>query len=201
MPRLCRRAAVPLAVLLMGLALALPARAQSAAVTATDTRVLFDFTDRVKDDDGTYVVLRTRLVYDPVAGEYVQTTTYGDGRLRSRDVRAVYPIGPTPEEDAAARALIAGHPELAALKRAAAHPVLVDGGFALVREEGHGCGPGSRCLQYDVFEVVPGEAFGRRLRYVVVDLRHMTIFSADFDVVREGNLAHPDARRQSTHPQ
>lgn len=195
----CRRAALLLTALL--LALSAPARAQPSAVTATDPRVLFDFTDRVKDDDGTYVVLRTTLIYDPVAGEYVQTTTYADGRVRSRDVRLVYPIGPTPEEDAAARALIAAHPELAALRRAAAHPVLVDGGFALVREQGHGCGPGSRCLQYDVFEVVPGEPFGRRLRYVVVDLRRMALFSTDFDVVTEGNLAHPEARRQSTHPQ
>lgn len=192
MPVLLRLAA------LLALVGALPAAAQDAPrLSPTEPRVLFDATDTVKDDDGTRVTLRTTLVYDPAAGEYVQTVTEADGRLRSRDVRTVALVAPTPAEHAAAQALVAAHPEIAPLLAAAEHPVSIEGGFALVREAGHACGPGSRCVQYDVYETVPGEAFARRLRYVVVDLRAGTLVSADFDVAREGNLAHPAARAQS----
>jgi hypothetical protein len=186
-------------VLALGLvSLAHPAAAQTAAaLSRTAPRVLTDVTDTVKDDDGSRVTLRTVLAYDPAAGEYVQTVTEADGTVRSRTVQTSRMVPPTAEEDAAARALVAADPEVSALVAQARYPVEVSGGFQLVREAGHGCGPGSRCLQYDVYEVVPGETFARRIRFVVVDLRQLELFSNDFDPATEGNLANPAARARS----
>ena len=48
-----------------------------------------------------------------------------------------------------------------------------------------------------MYEVVPGETFARRLRYTVVDLRALSVFSNDFDPAVEGNLANPAARARS----
>ncbi len=181
--------------LVFGLA---PSAAQDAvALSPTAPRVLSDITDTVKDDDGSRVTLRTVLQYDPAAGEYVQTVTEADGSVRSRTALTSLMIRPTAAEDAAAKALIALDPEVAARIAQAQHPVEISGGFPLVREAGHGCGPGSRCLQYDVYEIVPGETFARRIRYVVVDLRSLELFSNDFDPAADGNLANPAARAQS----
>ena len=166
-------------------------------LSPTATRVLSDITDTIKDDDGARVTLRTVLEYDPAAGEYVQTVTEASGTVRSRDVSPTMMVRPTAQEHAAARALIALDPEVSGLMSRSPYPVQIEGGFALVREAGHGCGPGSRCLQYEVIEVVPGETFGRRVRYVVVDLRTLQLFSNDFDPAVEGNLANPAARAQS----
>ena len=175
-----------------------PAAAQQAVrLSRTEPRVLSDITDTVKDDDGTRVTLRTVLAYDPVEGTYVQTVTEADGRVRSRTVRDAVMLGPTADEDEAARALIATDPSVGPLVARALHPVEITGGFPLVREAGHACGPGARCLQYEVVEVVPGQAFGRRLRYVVVDLRTVRMVSADLDPALEGNLANPAIRAQS----
>jgi hypothetical protein len=197
MPPLFRT--VALASAFAGLALAQPVNAQaSGSLSRTETRVLSDITDTIKDDDGRHVTLRTVLAYDPAAGEYVQTVTEADGTVRSRVARADLMVRPTASEDAAARALIAADPEVAGLIARTQNPVLIEGGFQLAREAGHGCGPGSRCLQYEVIEVVPGEAFGRRVRYVVVDLRAVQMFSNDFDPAAEGNLANPAARAQSS---
>ena len=136
------------------------------------------------------MTLRTVLTYDPTAGEYVQTVTdVTPGReatLRRRDVKAVYPLGPTTAEDAAAQSLVAFDPEVAPLMSRSPYPVRIQGGFPLVREAGHACGPGSRCLQYEVLELVPGEPYGRRLRYVVVDLQAVRVLSSDFDPGRRG---------------
>ena len=170
---------------------------EAVRLSPTAARVLSDITDTVKDDDGSAVTLRTVLTYDPAAGEYVQTVTEAGGRVRSRDVRPVYPLGPTADEDAAAKALVALDPEVALLIARSSFPVQIVGGFALNREAGHACGPGSRCLQYDVLELVPGEPSARRMRYVVVDLRDVRVLSNDFDPALEGNLANPAARAQS----
>ena len=177
------------------------ASAQAAvALSRTAPRVLSDITDTLKGDDGTPVTLRTVLTYDPAQGEYVYTTSEADGRVRSRDVRGLAPFGPTAEEDAAAQALIALDADVAPLMSRARHPVRVQGGFSLTREAGHACGPGSRCVQYEVVELVPGEPFGRRLRYVVVDLRAVRVLAADFDPAVEGNLADPAATAPSRTP-
>ena len=195
---LTTRSALAGALALAVAGLAPSAQAQDAiGLSATATRVLSDITDTIKDDDGTRVTLRTVLEYDPAAGEYVQTVTEASGSVRSRDTSPTMMVRPTAQEHAAARALIALDPEVAGLMSRSPYPIEIEGGFALVREAGHGCGPGSRCLQYEVIEVVPGEAFGRRVRYVVVDLRTLQLFSNDFDPAVEGNLANPAARAQS----
>ena len=183
-----------------------PAHAQAAVtLSRTAPRVLSDITDAVKDDDGSRVTLRTVLTYDPAAGEYVQTVTDvtagREATVRRRDVKAVYPLGPTASEDAAAQSLVALDPDVAPLISRAPYPVRIQGGFPLVREAGHACGPGSRCLQYEVLELVPGEPYGRRLRYVVVDLQAVRVLSSDFDPDTEGNLATPAARAQSRQAQ
>ncbi len=181
-----------------GVAAVAPASAQSAVtLSRTATRVLSDITDTVKDDDGQHVTLHTVLTYDPVAGEYVRTVTTLDGRVRERNVQTAHIFRPTREEDQAARAIVALDPEIAAMMSRSAYPVEISGGFQLLREEGHGCGTGSRCLQYEVMQTVPGENFARRMRYVVVDLRTLELFSNDFDPATEGNLANPAARAQS----
>lgn len=186
------------ALALLALAPSGPSAAQdSAGLSPTKARVLSDITDTVKDDDGGRVTLRTVLAYDPSAGEYVETVTEADGTVRERTVRANVMSHPTAEEEAAAQSLIALDPEVAGLMARSPYPVTVVGGFPLVREAGHGCGPGSRCFQYDVSEWVPGEAYARRIRYVVVDLRALQMFSNDFDPATEGNLANPAARAES----
>ena len=156
-------------------------------------RVLFAVSDSVKGDDGVRRRIDTVVTYDPVAGEYAHELREADGRVLSRAVRATSVAGPTADEARWARAEIAAHPEIARLVAAARGAVVVDGGFPLVREAGHPCGPGGRCATYDVFEVSDGGR--RRLRYVVVDLRAGRVLDADADP--QGNLAHPDARRQS----
>ena len=191
-----RSAFAAVAVAAFGLA---PAAAAQQAVTLSRTapRVLSDITDTVKDDDGARVTLRTVLTYDPAAGEYVHTVTEADGTLRERKAQTDFMAPPTAQEDEAARALVALDAEVAGLMSRSPFPVEIVGGFPLVREAGHGCGPGARCLQYDVLEMVPGEAFARRLRYVVVDLRTVSVFSNDFDPATEGNLANPAIRAES----
>lgn len=174
----------------------LPAVAQDARLSRTQPRVLFAVSDSVKTDDGRYARLTTTLRFDPLAGEYVQSVVDASGRVLSRDVRRASVAGPTAGEAAESEALIVGHPEIAALLDAAEHPVRIEGGFPLVHEDGP-CGPGSRCLSYDVIEVAPGDRPPRRLRYVVVDLRTLRVADADADPVDDGNLAHPAARRQS----
>ena len=184
--------------LALGLSPSGSAAAQDAvALSRTASRVLSDITDTVKDDDGTRVTLRTVLVYDPAAGEYVQTVTEADGSVRARTVRTEMMAHPTAAEETAAQALIALDPEVAGLVARSPYRVEVLGGFPLVREAGHACGPGSRCFQYDVLEWVSGEAYARRIHYVVVDLRAVRMFSNDFDPAVEGNLANPAARAES----
>ena len=176
---------------------ALPTAAQGVAeISATAPRTLFETTDRIKGDDGAYVVHHTTLTYDPALGVYVYLIQDETGAVLARRELEMYLKGPTPAEEAAAQALIEGHPEISGLMAKAGGEVVVSGGFPLVREEGHGCGPGSRCLQYDVYEIT-GDRSAERIRYVVVDLREVRVFDADFDVATEGNLAHPAARAQS----
>ncbi|MEM7789233.1 MAG: hypothetical protein AAF594_16060 [Bacteroidota bacterium] len=182
--------------LLLALAAA-PASGQvEARLNPTAPRVLFAASDSVKTDDGSYARIATVVRYDPEAGTYEHTLQDASGAVLSRSVREMTVVGPTAGEEAEAQALVAEHAELARVMAGAEHPVLVRGGFPLVRESGT-CGPGSRCLLYDVLEVVPDSRVPRRLRYVVVDLRTLRVADADADPVVDGNLAHPAARRQS----
>lgn len=172
-----------------------PAQAQDARL-GEGHRVLFSVTDSVKGDDGAMIQATTRLVYEPDAGQYLHTITDGNGRVLTRAVRTTSVAGPTELESRVARQLIEEHPEIAALIRDARGPVSIEGGFPLVREEGHPCGPGGRCVTLDVWEAPPtGER--ERLRYVIVDLRAVRVLEADASPQGDSNLAHPAARRQS----
>jgi hypothetical protein len=95
-------------------------------------------------------------------------------------------IAPSPDELARARAIILADPELRALHDGASNPTL-EGGFVLLREAGHACGPGSRCLQFDLYDVDYAARRVTRLRYVVVDLRSGALISRDFDPSANGN--------------
>lgn len=190
----------PLAAALAVLA-APVAGAQAPRLAADAPRVLFSVTDSVKTDDGRRARVTRTVTYDPVAGEYRDETVEAGGRVLARSVRRTSLAGPTPLEAAAARALVEAHPEVAAAIAAAEGDVTVEGGFPLVREPGHPCGPGGRCVLVDVYATPPGEpgAPGERLRHVVVDLRALRVLEADADPQADGNLGHPAARRQSRH--
>ena len=178
--------------------LALPALAQGAApMDLTVTRVLADGTQTLKGDDGTPVTLRATLTYEPGAGQYVRTVADASGAIVAQETFDNYMVQPTDVEENAAQALIAADAELAALIDQAADPVVVSGGFPLVREAGHPCGPGSRCVQYDIFQVPTGSRHAERIRFVVIDLRTVSFVSRDFDAATEGNFANPAIRDES----
>lgn len=191
--------------LALGLLIALAGTAsaqETAQVDARTQRVLGDRTEEVKTNDGRQAQRRSRLVYDPVAGEYVRTVFDARGQELDREVHRTLMIGPSPAEAEHAETLIRSDAELAALIGRAEHPVTVSGGFPLIREDGHTCGLGSRCLMYDVFEVIPASSKGarpraRRIRFVVVDLRRVELFSRDFDPAVDGNFANPIIRERS----
>ena len=185
------------------LAISATASAQETArVDARTQRVLGDRTEQVKTNNGAIAERRSTLVYDPVAGEYVKTVYDTSGAVLDRTIRQNLMIGPSPAEAARAERLIRTDIELAEVIASAEHPVTVSGGFPLVREAGHACGPGSRCLMYDIFEVIPPSSKGerssaRRLRFVVVDLRTVQLFARDFDPAIDGNFANPAIRERS----
>lgn len=174
------------------------AGAQALRVDASAPRVLYAVTDSVKTDDGRRARVTRTVTYDPVAGTYTDLTVDADGATLRRSVHATSVAAPTEAELAAARQLVAQHPEVAPLIAEAGGAVHVEGGFPLVREPGHACGPGGRCVTVDVFEVTP-EGPPRRLRYTVVDLRALRVLDADADSDADSNLAHPAARQQSRH--
>ena len=184
----------------LALALAPAAVAQpSLRVSATQPRTLADFTDNLKMADGTYATWRSTVSYDPVSGEYTKLIVNHDtGQEVSRVVTRDAMVTPSVVEEEAALAIIKADPTISRLMSRSRYPVDISGGFPLTREEGHGCGPGSRCLQYDVMEIVPGQRAARRIRYVIVDLRRLEMFSTDFNADLEGNLANPTARQQSS---
>ena len=185
------------AVLLAALA-APSGGAQPLRVSASAPRVLFAVTDSVKSDAGRRIRVTRTVTYDPVAGTYTDETVGADGATLRLAVRTTSVAGPTPAEMEAARALVAAHAEIAPVIASASGQVRVEGGFPLVREAGHPCGPGGRCVSVDVFETAPG-APARRLRYAVVDLRALRVLDADANADADGNLANPAARLRSRH--
>ncbi len=176
-------------------ALSAPAGAQ-AALRADAPRVLFASADSVKTNEGHRDLVTRTVTYFPARGEYVDESVDGAGRVLSRRVRLTSTAGPTPQEQELARALVAEHPEVAPRIARAQGTVHVEGGFPLVREAGHPCGPGGRCVTVDVFETAPGQP-ARRIRYAIVDLRTLTVLDADAHPQGDSNLANPAARRQS----
>ncbi|MDX1421442.1 MAG: hypothetical protein R3181_15865 [Rubricoccaceae bacterium] len=171
------------------LALALVAAA-AVAVPAADAqdaeRTIRSWVDDVKLDDGTTARWTITHSYDAASGLYFRTVTDASGALVERTEMGPSLISPNEEEIERARALILGDAELGALYEQAQAPTL-SGGFVLLREEGHPCGPGSRCLQFDMFDVDHQARDVERIRYVVVDLRTDTIVSRDFDPSANAN--------------
>jgi hypothetical protein len=157
-------------------------------------RVLHDLVDDVKLDDGTTARWRFLTTYDPATGITEQVVTDEAGRT----IRTESGLGgldtPVDGEIAAAEAIIRADPEIAAIMAGVAEPH-VTGGFILHREAGHPCGPGSRCLQFDVISIDREARRNTRLRYVIVDLREGRILDRDFDPATEGNSANPNASR------
>lgn len=187
---------------LVAVAVALPCSAQGASrLSPTAARVLADGsrTDKV---DGGEVTYRTTLVYDPADGTYTHILTDASGIVVETSLLEAPMVRPSADEEAAVQEMIASDPELSALiAEAAARPgreVVVSGGFPLIREAGHPCDATARCVQYDIFSPrIVGARGADRVRYVVVDLRTMTIVSRDFDAANEGNLANPAIREES----
>jgi hypothetical protein len=180
--------ALPLA-LILGIT-APAALAQSAADAPAGVRVLHDLVDEVKLDDGTTARWRFRTTYDPETGITEHVVTDESGRVVRRESGSGGLNVPSPEEIAQAEAIIRADPEIAALIAKASDP-RVSGGFILQREAGHPCGPGSRCLQFDVLNVNHEERRNTRIRFVVVDMREGRMLFRDFDPAGEGNSANP----------
>ena len=118
-------------------------------------------------------------------------TAYGaltdeSGALVERTTQTTSLARPTDDEIEMARAVIFADPDLSELYERANNPE-ISGGFVLQREAGPPCGPGSRCLQFDMFDVDVVARRVHRIRYVVVDVRDGTLVSKDFDPSADGN--------------
>ena len=155
------------------------------AQQASGDQVIRSWIDEVKLDDGSVTTWTVTLTYNATTGEYARTAVDASGAVVDRLVTP-YPIAaPNEAEIERARALILADPELRALYEAATNPVL-SGGFVLSREDGHPCGPGSRCLQFDLYDVNDAAREVNRIRFVIVDARDFSVVDADFDP-RHGN--------------
>lgn len=175
---------IPTVVLSLLLAVLFVHTAQ--AQNADSERVIRSWIDQVKLDDGSKTEWRHTVTYNRSTGEFVRTVVDSDGTLIERTVETSSLIRPSDEEIEIARRIIFADEELRSLFHSATNPEL-SGGFALVREEGHPCGPGSRCLQFDMFDVDESRREVDRIRYVVVDLRREVIVSDNFDPANNGN--------------
>ena len=154
-------------------------------------RVLHEITDDVKLEDGTTARWHFITIYDPASGQTVETVTdVATGQVVRRDAGPGGLNVPGDGEVDMAVSIIEQDPELSAIIAAAPNPV-VSGGFTLMREPGHPCGPGSRCLQFDIMNVNEAARQVERLRYVIVDLRYGRVLDRDFDPATEGNSANP----------
>lgn len=181
-----------LTALLVG---ALPA---AVAQNATGERVLRSWTDDVKLDDGSRANWTFTVTFDAETGEYARTITDESGALIERTTQTTSLARPTDDEIEMARAIIFADPDLSDLYERADNPEL-SGGFILQREAGHACGPGSRCLQFDMFDVDTAARRVDRIRYVIVDVRTGTLVSNDFNPSTDGNATrfngNPDPTR------
>ena len=180
------RALVPALILV----LAVPAALAQSAGAPQEVRILHDLVDDVKLDDGSTARWRFVTTYDPASGITEQVVTDESGRVIRRESGPGGLDVPAPEEIAAAEAIIMSDPELTSIMATVPVPH-VTGGFILQREEGHPCGPGSRCLQFDVISIDRAARRNSRLRYVVVDMRENRLLYRDFDPAVEGNSANP----------
>jgi hypothetical protein len=117
-------------------------------------------------DKGTDAPRRVELYFDYAAGRALQRVYGADGeRVLERVLER--PLPASRAEKAAALAMVRAAPEVAALEtEGITERVEIDGGFVYAPADGP-CGPGGRCLQFDVMTA------DRRtsLRYALVDLR------------------------------
>lgn len=154
-------------------------------------RVLRTWDSEVKLDNDQIDVWTFTITYDPVAGEYARTVLNSSGALVEREVSPYSMAGPTDGEIEFATNLIMDDPELRPLLDRATRP-LIDGGFEMVRMDNPACAEGSRCLQFDVMDVVvPGEQI-ERIRYVVVDMRTGQILNNNLNPDTESNIRRPN---------
>lgn len=180
------------------LALALVVPLSSTAQNATGERVLRSWTSEVKLDDGSRARWTFTATYNADTGEYARTITDESGALVERTIQTTSLARPTDEEIEMARAIIFADPELSELYDRADNPQL-SGGFILQREEGHPCGPGSRCLQFDMFNVDAETQRASRIRYAVVNVRYGTLVSNDFNPSTDGNATRFNGNPVTTH--
>ncbi len=173
--------------------LALIAAAPTAAAQDAPYTIRSWTTD-VKLGDGTTAQRTTTLTYDAASKRYLHTVTDASGSVVEQTETASALFGPSAEEVEQARALILADAELRALYERAPNPTL-SGGFVLAREEGHACGPGSRCLMFDLYDVDGRSA--ERIRFVVVDLGTRALVSRDFDPDRDSNATRFNRDRRS----
>ena len=158
----------PLPLLLLVL-LVLPeaTRAQAAAPTAgapafEGLHLIRSWTDDVKLDGGAEEARRIELLFDYATGRTLERVYGPAGALLSE--RALdKPVPASLAEKAAAEALVLADAEVAALRAQGAE---VDGGFLYAPETGP-CGPGGRCLQFDVMSADRKTS----VRYAIVNLR------------------------------
>ncbi len=153
-------------------------------------RVIRSWVDDVKLDDGSLARWTFTVTYDAATGAYARTATDATGAVVLREPLPASLVAPNEDEIALARRIILADTELAALHARAANPQL-EGGFVLLQEEGAACGPGSRCLQFDMYNVDHAARRVDRIRYVVVDLRTGTLVSRDFDPSRGQDRSTP----------
>ncbi len=163
------------------------------APTADAQDLIRSWTGDVKLEDGTTARWTTTLTYDAASGEYLRTITDASGATIKQETTRQAIYGPSDEEVEQAKALILADDELGALYQRASNPVL-SGGFTLLREEGHACGPGSRCLMFDLYDVDGRNA--ERIRFVVVDLGTRALVSRDFDPDRDSNATRFNSDRR-----
>jgi len=170
----------------IALALTMALAPAVAAQNASGDRVLRSWTDDVKLDDGSQARWIFTVTFNTDTGEYARSITDESGALIERTTQTASLAAPSDEEIEMARAVIFADPDLSELYEEAANPEL-SGGFVLQREAGHPCGPGSRCLQFDMFDVDTLARRVNRIRYVVVDVRDGTLVSNDFNPSTDGN--------------
>jgi len=179
-------------------ALTLVAAPAASAQTATGERVLRSWTTDVKLDDGSRALWTFTATYNTDTGEYARTITDESGALIERTVQTTSLARPTGEEIEMARAVIFADPDLSELYERADNPEL-SGGFVLQREEGHPCGPGSRCLQFSLINSDVATQGANEHRIVVVDVRYGTLVSNNFDASADTNAAGSDVAPAPIH--
>lgn len=163
----------------------------SLAQDFSSERVLRTWETEVKQDNGELAIWTFTIRYDPVAGLYTRTTRDASGALIERTSSEYSMAAPTEGEIEHAQNLIMNDPEVRQLMDAAQRPI-IDGGFEMVRLDNPHCAEGSRCLQFDVMDMVGPGTHVERIRYVVVDMRRGVVLNNNLNPDTESNIRRPD---------